>query len=210
MKRKQIGVLGLAVVIVIAVGVIGSTIAEPTSKTQNKVSAGDLEMQVYVNGEEGGEVTVQEPIVPGQTVKKEVKVKNTGSDQDMYVQVAVNKAWLTAQGEPETDQAIDPNQITLKLTEGSGWKLLDDSDPEMVYYYYTRPVRPGEETEALMTGYSVLEAQREENSNHYANKQVSLGFTVDAVQALGAENAILAEWGLEAQIADDGTLTLSE
>lgn len=201
----------MAVVIIAAAGIIGSTIAEPTAKTQNRVSASDLEMQVIVDGKKSADAVVQDAVVPGQIVQKEIKVANTGSDQAMYVQVAVNKAWFTAEGQPVTDASTDPEEIKLKdTTQTSNWRLLDASDPEMVYYYYTKPVRPGEETASLLKGYSVLEDQKEKNSNHYANKQVALSFTVDAVQAMGAENAILAEWGLEAQITEDGTLTLSE
>lgn len=204
MKKRQIGLLGIAVVAVAAAGIIGTTIAEPITRTQNRVSAGSLEMDLVVDGEAAEESAVEDAVSPGAKIDKTVEVKNTG-DQDMYVQVAVNKSWRTASGEPDTE--ADLEEIKLTLNENSGWKMLEEfSDSEVTYFYYEKPVKPGETTSSLMDSYSVLEENKEMNSNAYAGKQVKLDFEVDAVQAVGGADAILAEWGLEAELSEDGTI----
>lgn len=204
MKKRKVGLLGLAIVVIVAIGIIGTTLAEPITRTHNKVSAGSLEMDLMVDGSVAEETTVEDAIAPGEKIDKTVEVRNTGN-QDMYIQVAVNKSWRTAEGEPDTEADLD--EIKLMLNENSGWKLLEEfSDSEVTYFYYETPVKAGETTSSLMNSYSVLEENKEKNSNAYAGKQVILDFDVDAVQAVGGADAILAEWGLEADLSEDGTI----
>ena len=66
-----------------------------------------------------------------------------------------------------------------------------------------------------MTEFSILTGgsgttDATKNSNHYSGLSSQITFDVDAIQTTAGDDAILAEWGMEATIDANGNITKIE
>lgn len=217
MKKKKIFI---ALVSIAAIAALGGTYAafvsssDPVRKTVSASSLGIEIEQSEWKADPGQAEAVENGVVfsggvPGEEITGNVTVRNT-EDQDAYIRVAVYRSWLD-DGEKVADGSLDVEEIEYGWkdagTAGEWIVLTDEEDPEITYFYYKYPVGSGESTETVMDYFSVLKKTIHQNQNQYADKGVKLEFEADGIQTIAAKDAMLAEWGVVAQIDADGVLT---
>lgn len=141
--------------------------------THNTITSGNIKIRLMQW--EDKERTKQcasdriEGLMPGDLVERVMEVENDG-DNPAYVRVELEKQIHLAVGMEGTP---DPDQILLSLNE-EAWTKGEDG-----YYYYNRPLLPGQVTEPLF--YSVLFP--EHVGNLYQGSTVSVKVTAYGVQA---------------------------
>lgn len=176
--------------------------------------------------------TVSEPLlsstfengkmVPGKEYREALGVTNSGSI-DTYVRVMLYKSWTDPKG--NTDTTLAPELIDLNLLTGNGW-VMDESAStgERTVLYYTGIVKAGESTpdftDTLKIDNSVADKVSQKVSVDADGNQVitttyeydgykfNLEAEVDAVQTHNAVDAIKSAWGVNVNVAADGTLSL--
>ncbi len=167
----------------------------------------------------------------GKTYMEELRVRNTGTI-DEYVRVILYKYWMNEKGEKV--QTLSPSLIDLHLTnvgEGEEW-LIDDKNAlsgtqERTILYYYKPIAPEEITEmfsdtltvdgdVLRSAIKTVESKTDDGHTVISTTYEYNGYTfmievfTDGVQTHNAERAIHSAWGIEVNIAEDGTLSLKE
>ena len=164
----------------------------------------------------------EETIVPGKKYDEALAVSNSGSI-DSYVRVILNKSWTDSEG--STDQNLSPELIDLNLLTDNGW-IIDEgaSTAERTILYYTNILPAGETTPALSDTVRIDPAVADKVTEEVAideNGYKTITFTyaydgytfeleaeVNAVQTHNAQDAIKSAWGVDVDVADDGTISL--
>ena len=151
-------VLLLAALAVIAMGVVGGTVAYLVTNTTP-----------VVNTFEPGYVkcVINEDFNDGDTVKENVTVTNTGN-VDAFIRAAIIVTWKSGNDIVAT---VPENDIDYKITgleNNTKWTKVGD------YYYYNEKVSPGEKTSNLFDSCEVL------TDNGYT---LSVEILADAIQA---------------------------
>lgn len=151
-------VLLLAALAVIAMGVVGGTVAYLVTKTGS-----------VVNTFEPGKVSceIEETFDPPYTEKKDVKVKNTGNT-DAYIRAAIIVTWKSGNDIVATVPENGTDYRIIGLEPNAKWTKVGD------YYYYNEKVSPGEKTSNLFDSCEVL------NDKGYT---LSVEILADAIQA---------------------------
>lgn len=167
-KRMLTAALALCCLAVLATGTLAYFTAEETA--QNVITMGALKMDLVELNEKGEPWTDVENIVPGMEVTKKAFVKNKGT-VDFYTRVKITKRYVNEQGEklPELNTGL------VELDLGEDWELDEDG----FYYYYKKPVAPGEETEPLFTTVTFSTKM----GNEYQNVKVIIDLDAQAVQS---------------------------
>lgn len=224
-------VFALCAVIFFAGGVIGYTKAEPNYTTDDYEA--DLETwNVAVSLVENGMALNQNaPILsglpgalePGKYYEDSLSVQNSGM-LDEYVRVIIRKRWVEknadVNGVKNPVRDLSPEYIGLVLSEG--WiESPSESTKEKTVLYYSKPLKAGTgETVEFLKGLSirsdvasVVDSQTDETGNitltyRYNGVNFEISAEADAVQTGSAQDAILSAWGVEVNIAEDGTLSL--
>lgn len=156
----------------------------------------------------------------GRKYVEELSVKNSGSI-DEYVRVAITKSWRKQDGTKETTLA--PALIELHMTQ-NGW-LIDEaaSTEERTVLYWPKILKIGEKTpsfvDSLKINEKIASKVKKETTTEGEYTTITTTFLydgvtfqveaeVDAVQTHNAKDAIKSAWGIDVNIADDGTLSL--
>ena len=162
----------------------------------------------------------EETIVPGKEYDEALAVSNSGSI-DSYVRVILNKSWTDSEG--STDPNLSPDLIDLNLLTDNGWIIDEDaSTAERTILYYTNILPAGETTPALSDTVRIDPAVADKVTEEVAtdeNGYKTITFTYDgytfeleaevnAVQTHNAQDAIKSAWGVDVDVADDGTISL--
>ncbi|HJC14383.1 MAG TPA: hypothetical protein H9705_00965 [Candidatus Fusicatenibacter intestinigallinarum] len=164
----------------------------------------------------------EEEIVPGKSYDEAISVSNSGSI-DSYVRVILKKSWTDSEG--NTDTNLSPDLIGLNFTEGNGWIIDEDaSTAERTVLYYTGILPAGETTPALSDTIRIDPAvadKVEETTSTDENGYQTITFTyaydgytfeleaeVQAVQTHNAQDAVKSAWGVDVDVAADGTISL--
>lgn len=164
----------------------------------------------------------EETIVPGKEYDEALAVSNSGSI-DSYVRVILNKSWTDSEG--STDPNLSPELIDLNLLTDNGWIIDEDaSTAERTILYYTNILPAGETTPALSDTVRIDPAVADKVTEEVATDEngyktitftyVYDGYTfeleaeVNAVQTHNAQDAIKSAWGVDVDVADDGTISL--
>lgn len=164
----------------------------------------------------------EETIVPGREYDEALAVSNSGSI-DSYVRVILNKSWTDSEG--NTDPNLSPELIDLNLLTDNGWIIDEDaSTAERTILYYTNILPAGETTPALSDTVRIDPAvadkvTEEVTTDENGYKTITFtyaydGYTfeleaeVNAVQTHNAQDAIKSAWGVDVDVADDGTISL--
>lgn len=164
----------------------------------------------------------EETIVPGREYDEALAVSNSGSI-DSYVRVILNKSWTDSEG--STDPNLSPELIDLNLLTENGWIIDEDaSTAERTILYYTNILPAGETTPALSDTVRIDPAVADKVTEEVAideNGYKTITFTyaydgytfeleaeVNAVQTHNAQDAIKSAWGVDVDVADDGTISL--
>lgn len=164
----------------------------------------------------------EETIVPGREYDEALAVSNSGSI-DSYVRVILNKSWTDSEG--STDPNLSPDLIDLNLLTDNGWIIDEDaSTAERTILYYTNILPAGDTTPALSDTVRIDPAvadkvTEEVTTDENGYKTITFtyaydGYTfeleaeVNAVQTHNAQDAIKSAWGVDVDVADDGTISL--
>lgn len=166
-KRMLTAALALCCLAVLATGTLAYFTAEETA--QNVITMGALKMDLVELNGEGEPWTDVEDIVPGMEVTKKAFVMNTGT-VDFYTRVKITKRFVP--GEDDELPELDTRLVGLDL--GEDWELGKDG-----FYYYRKPVAPGEKTEPLFTTVTFST----EMGNEYQNVKVIIDLDAQAVQS---------------------------
>lgn len=167
-KRMLTAALALCCLAVLATGTLAYFTAEETA--QNVITMGSLKMELIELDEDGESWTDVENIVPGMEVTKEAFVKNTGTVY-FYTRVKITKTFVPAQGDEMPE--LDTDLVRLDINE-KYWEPENDG-----FYYYKKPVAPGEETKPLFTTVTFST----EMGNEYQNVKVIIDLDAQAVQS---------------------------
>ena len=167
-KRMLTAALALCCLAVLATGTLAYFTAEETA--QNVITMGALKMDLVELDEKGEPWEDVENIVPGMEVTKEAFVKNTGT-VDFYTRVKITKTFVPAQGEEKPE--LNTKLVRLDINE-KYWEPGNEG-----FYYYKKPVAPGEETKPLFTTVTFST----EMGNEYQNVKVKIDLDAQAVQS---------------------------
>lgn len=167
-------------------------------------------------------LTEGEKLAPGKAYPERLSASNSGQI-DNYVRVIVYRDWENTQRVRDT--TLSPELIQLGLSSGQGW-LLDEnaSTSERLVLYYSKVLAPGQESPALSDTLTIspeIASKAKETvtegedgsktittSYLYDGYRFNLTAEVDAVQTHNAQDAIKSAWGVDVNIASDGTLSL--
>lgn len=169
-----------------------------------------------------GLVPEGETLTPGKSYAESLSVLNSGAI-DTYVRVILYRSWQDSQGNKLTD--LSPDLIEFDLAEDSGW-VVDEkaSTPERMVLYYTKVLPSQESTPALCDAvrissgiYQEVEGVTVEETGEgktfrtiyrYDGCWMNVKAEADAVQTHNAAQAVKSAWGVDADVAADGTLRL--
>lgn len=156
----------------------------------------------------------------GTKYKEELSVKNTGTI-DEYVRVRVYKNWTKKDGTKET--TLSPSLIILNMTK-NGWIIDEEnSTEERTVLYWPKILKVGAQTPALSDtlmiddsiGKKVTESTKTKDgvtkkstTFNYDGVKFNLEAEVDAVQTHNAADAIKSAWGVDVNVAGDGSISL--
>lgn len=175
MKKKSWVILFLSLASILFAGGTYAAFTAST-ETQHKVNTKNVKIKVHQQGED------------------KLWIQNVGSE-DCYIKVTINRSWYDGE-EKEFASDIKPQEIQINSEEG--WVISEDAeDSEAIDCYYIHPVPAGEQTTNILHGFTLLEQSQQESSNAYAGLSAKLEFEIDAVQALGGTEAMMAEWGVD-------------
>ena len=148
-----------------------------------------------------------------QRVIQKVSAKNTGA-RPQYVRVKVKKEWLDNK-EAVTEregQKLNKDYIGINYVNTNDWIYVsasgidnDTGNDTDGYLYYKKIVAPGESTSDFMDAYTVLLGVNG-NTNIYRDLSARVTYDANAIQTVAAKAAMLYEWGVLADIDDDGII----
>lgn len=165
-------VLLLAALAVIAMGVVGGTVAYLVTKTspvENTFEPG------YVK------CVINEDFNDGDTVKKNVTVTNKGI-VGAYIRAAIIVTWKDSAGNIAATVPVEGYDYNLKLNTNN-WTHSGD------YYYYKSSVEPNGTTEKLVESCTALKSN--------GDYTLSVEILADAIQS-SPDSAVTQAWGNDA------------
>ena len=177
-QNKKAAAALFSLFLILAVSV-GATIAYLTSHTGDKLNTftpGKVQTEIVEDFD--GEV------------KENVSLKNTG-DTEAYLRAAVVVTWKDSNGNIHADAPVQGTDYEMNLAAGTGWFQAADG-----YYYYSRPVPAGEQTNILIDSCKPL-VEKED----YVLSVEIIGSAIQSTPAKAVENA----WGVS--IDADGILS---
>ena len=126
-------------------------------------------------------------LLPSQSVKKIVHVRNSGS-VDAIVRLRVEKSFgrIDQEGKFQITPWLDPEWIQIQYDESGVWAYQDDG-----YYYYTEVLKAGERSrEPLMTAFTLSA----DAANSVKGQEGRILITLESVQA---ESDAVSLWNKE-------------
>ena len=177
MKKKLI-VLALAAICIAILA--GGTLAYFTGETtaHNVITTGGVEVEL-IETTDGGETFPVEGItgvMPGQSVGKEVTVKNIGPSEAWVRIELVGYFDNSGEFDPQKDGERAPSspiELLPHPDDNPDWELGEDG-----YLYYTKPLAPGDTTSAAISKVVF----KPEMGNEYQGTTFTLDVTAQAVQ----------------------------
>lgn len=170
-RMNKTAILLLAVIL-LAGAVIGTTVAYLTTNTGS-----------IVNTFEYAKVTCEVKEDFTGNSKQNVKIQNTGN-VDAYIRATYVVNWLDRAGKIVPASSVPEDLYIVKITETStDWQKGSDG-----YYYYMKPVAPGDLTAGSLIGYEVI---------YPANPEYTLQVEIiaSAIQSQPA-SAVQQAWGV--------------
>ena len=173
-----------------------------TTKQLNASFTQTINEEITPLGENGKAKIREVANVPGQVVEMPVGIVNDVNDgYDLYAKVTINKAWYNGE---EKEYNLDPSKIIVNTVDPSNWIIQMNNDQEQMVFIYKLPIKANEITASNFMDSISLSS---DIGNSYANHEVVLEMTIDAVQAANAkEGAVLSAWGIELEFGDNGEI----
>ena len=210
--KKKIILMSVAAVLALT-AVIGGTMAAfngsskdgkamVTTKQLNASFTQTINEEITPLGENGKAKIREVANVPGQVVEMPVGIVNDVNDgYDLYAKVTINKAWYNGE---EKEYNLDPSKIIVNTVDPSNWIIQMNDDQEQMVFIYKLPIKANE-----ITASNFMDSIRiaSDIGNSYANHEIVLDMTIDAVQTANAkEGAVLSAWGIELEFGDNGEI----
>lgn len=179
MKRK---ILILSVLAILVAILAANTLAYFTADTKahNVITTGDVAIQLNEWADEARTKKFESPVgvMPGTEVTKIVEVKNVGTGS-AWVRVE-----LTVEVWSSDKKQLPLEHVTLDINE-TDWTDQDG------YYYYNKPLAPGETTEPLFTSVAFAEQM----GNEYQSSTAHVDVNAYAVQSANNGEDVLSANG---------------
>lgn len=204
MKKKYM-LMGVAAALITTTIIGGSLAAIQVNgeDVRQDINTRSLNIELTGSGAVEGNLYLGNAM-PGGVIDKDIKIENT-ADTPLYARVTIRKYWGdygTDSSELTKDYSKDTDKISLEV---SGEWLEDENASdggETSVYYYRNPIEPGTEPVDILKSLKI----ESDLDNSYADKGIGLEVEVDAVQTYAAEDAMLSEWGIGADIDENGTI----
>ena len=127
-------------------------------------------------------------------VKEDVRVHNSG-DLDAYIRVVLVPSWLDKNGNPTMLNTANTYDLIINTeVDAGGGKWIKKNG----FYYYTKPVPPGEETAILITS---CKPNVPSEKTEYGDKTFKMDVVAQLIQAQPV-NAVKDSW--KVTMATDG------
>lgn len=128
----------------------------------------------------------------GTSVKRNVRVKNTGNT-DAYIRVLLVFTWKDDKGNIFSNKPQEGKDYQIVMDDLTDW-IMQKSDAG-VYFYYKKPVAPSAETGKLIESlYQIAGVTGPENGTY----KLSVDILADAVQA-DPPQAVKDSWGVDVE-----------
>lgn len=215
MKKRYI-LMAVTAALVFAVAAGGTmaanrVVTEEIADVSTPLASYNLEIGLT----EGGEKTVAVPGTPLTAAGNDFvpfTVSNQGNIS-AYVRVTVTKYWKTAAGDvlPADNVTIDYGAAEAEWAQGPA-SLFDDGteeNPDTVIFYHKAPMSGSTPGSSLL---NTITIDGESTGNAYAGATLYVEAVAEGVQFSGAdrsdvnESAILAAWGVKADLNADGSI----
>lgn len=210
MKKKI--TLGIALALLLVAVVYQGTVANfnKTGNVNTQISAAKLGIQLVSNGENGqleiAKDTYQfENAMPGATIDRQIKVNNT-KDREVYVRVIVTRFWNDENGNKLPDGHAE--FIKIISSQLQDWIIIDNSENsngEEVVFYYKKILQPNTTTSAFLDSIKLDEEELKDST--YSKYHASIKVEANAIQKVGAKDAMLSEWGIDVEFDNTGNIT---
>lgn len=204
MKKKYI-LMGVAAALITTTIIGGSLAAIQVNgeDVRQDINTRSLSIELTGSGTAEGNLYL-ENAMPGGVIEKDIKIENT-ADTPLYARVTIRKYWGDyglGSIELTKDYSKDTDKISLEVN-GEWLEDKNASDGgETSVYYYRKPIEPGTEPVDILKSLK-LDADLD---NSYADKGIGLEVEAEAVQTYAAQDAMLSEWGIWADIDENGTI----
>lgn len=223
--RKQIKRILSVLIIIITIYIIVKIIIGKNES--NAIEISSIGVAMVENGEtleyQGGELFTKAlgKFIPGKIYQENIAVRNIG-EIDEYTRVTIYKYFLDKDGDKNLE--LSPELINLDIGE-AGW-IVDEtaSTPERLVIYYAHPVETGTITPPAIESIQILpevsnvytiSKNDDGNGNYiiattpkYGEYSIVLNVNIDVVQVNNAKDSIKSAWGVDVDVAEDGTITL--
>ena len=197
MKRKILILSVLAILIaILAAGSLAYYTAD--TKAHNVITTGDVTIRLNEWADEARTEKFESPVgvMPGTEVTKIVEVENVGTGS-AWVRVELTvEVWMG----DEYKEELPAKPVHLMYGDTAGCNTTDWTYQDDGYYYYNKPLAPGETTEPLFTSV----AFDDQMGNEYQNSTAHVNVNAYAVQsATNGEDVLSANgWPLPTPIPE--------
>ena len=172
-------IASLAVLLTATVGSTAAWLVSKPAAVENDFVPGKVACQVLENfGTESGA-----------SVKRDVRVQNTGNT-DAYIRVLLVFTWKDDAGNIFSNKPQEGKDYQIVMDDLTDW-IMQESDAG-AYFYYKKPVAPGEETGVLIDSLRQIAGVTGPENGKY---KLSVDILADAVQADPPE-AVADSWGV--------------
>lgn len=203
MNKKKV-LIACVSILFIGLGVYQGTMANfnEQGSLETKISAGSLGVE-FVNEES----TILEDsfdfnkAMPGALFEKNIAITNT-KDKDLYTRVTLTRYWVDENG----DKVVEANAKDIQiLNDTNNWIVMDDtgSNDERIIFYYKMPIGSKQTTEAFM---SSIKLNEEITDKQYSQYKAHIELEAEAIQKVGAVDAILSQWGIDVTFDNQGNI----
>lgn len=175
-------IASLAVLLTATVGSTAAWLVSKPAAVENNFVPGKVACQVLEDfGTESGA-----------SVKRNVRVKNTGNT-DAYIRVLLVFTWKDKDGNIFSNKPQEGNDYQIVMDDLTDW-IMQKSDAG-AYFYYKKPVAPSAETGKLIDSLRQIAGVTGPENGKY---KLSVDILADAVQADPPE-AVADSWGVDVE-----------
>lgn len=199
--------------LIIALGLvfIGGTVAYFRAETQSDtpISTKSLDIALMEDSEILGqkEQIALQGITPKTSINKKYFVKNLESTP-AYTRITITKYWQDKDNHKLPNK--DASFIEIQTENSMDWIIQEDKqNQEILYMYYKKPLSQNTKTSAFINQI-IIDKTGSAMTNEYTNLHIHIDIEVDAIQQYAAKEAIMSQWGLDANFDEKGNLIAIE
>ncbi|MEG0275631.1 MAG: TasA family protein [Coprobacillus sp.] len=198
-KKMALIMLGFGLIMTITVGGTYAVFQADGEAVTTQMTTTSLDISL-----EGSRSQIQfDNLVAGQPISKQLSVKNT-KETPLYTRVTIKKYWLNANNEKDFDASS--SQIKLNYNQKEWLRASNDENGEEVVLYYKNALAQNQKTENFLESIVVPK----DLGNADQGKKFALDIRVDAIQAYNVKDAMLNQWGVLANVDQNGLISKIE